>query len=102
MLDKDAAVSVEFQDLPQPLLGCGHPFFGPLAFGGLVADWWRVGGVSLGGVQRWRHGGVTVLVVCLWAGEPLIVPGLTTVALAVHGALVPLQAVLWHLPLILW
>lgn len=31
-LDKDAAVSVEFQDLPQPLLGCGHTFFGPLAW----------------------------------------------------------------------
>lgn len=32
VLDEDAAVSVEFQDLPQSLLGCGHSFFGPLAW----------------------------------------------------------------------
>ena len=57
--------------------------------------------MPFGGVQGGRHGGVTVLVVCPWAGrvaqgtggsqgEPLIVPGLAAaVALAVHGALVP-------------
>lgn len=65
VLHKDVTVSVEFQDLPQSLLGCGHSFFGPLAFCGLIADWWGVGGMPLGGVQWWRHGGVTVLVVCL-------------------------------------
>ena len=72
-------------------------------FRGLIADRWGVGGVPLGGVQRRRHWGVTVLVVRLWAaavapvkgaGQPLIVPGLAAVALAVHRALVPLQAVL--------
>lgn len=31
-LHEDAAVSVELQDLPQSLLGCGHAFFGPLAW----------------------------------------------------------------------
>lgn len=65
--------------------------------------------MPLGGVQRWRHGGVTVLVVRLWAaavaaakgaGEPLIVPGFAAVALAVHRALVPLQSVLGRLPLL--
>lgn len=30
-LDEDSTVSVEFEDLAQPLLGRGHPFFGPLA-----------------------------------------------------------------------
>lgn len=58
--------------------------------------------MSLGGVQRRRHGGVTVLVVRLGAGavaqrtgqRPLIVPGLAAVALAVHGALVALQEAL--------
>lgn len=72
-------------------------------FCGLIADRWGVGGVPLGGVQRWRHRGVTVLVVHLWAvsvasveraGQPLIVPGLAAVALAVNRALVPLQVVL--------
>ena len=81
-------------------------------FRGLIADWLGVGGVSLGRVQRRRHGGVTVLEVRLWtggvastegAGEPLIVPGLAAaVALAVHRALVPLQEalVLPRLPLL--
>lgn len=96
-------MSAEFQDLPQSLLGCGHSFFGPLAFRGLIADRWRVRRVPLGGVQWWRHRGITVLVVCLWAagvalaeraGEPLIVPGLAAVALAVHRAVVSLQTVL--------
>lgn len=32
-LHEDAALPVEFQDLPQPLLGGGHAFFGPLAWG---------------------------------------------------------------------
>lgn len=59
--------------------------------------------MPLGWVQRWRHRGVTVLVVRLWAagvapaegaGQPLIVPGLAAVTLAVHRALLPLQAVL--------
>lgn len=58
--------------------------------------------MSLGGVQRWRHGGVTVLVVRLGAGavaqrtgqRPLIVPGFAAVALAVYGALVALQEAL--------
>lgn len=54
-LHEDAVVSAELQDLPQSLLGCGHAFFGPFAFCGLIADWWRVRGVPLGGVQRWRH-----------------------------------------------
>lgn len=64
-------------------------------FCGLIADWWRVWGVPLGGVQRWRHWGVTVLVVHLWAGEPLIVPGFAAaVSLAVYRALVPLQSAL--------
>lgn len=100
-LHKDPTVSVQLQDLPQPLLGSGHPFLGPLAFRGLIADGCGVGGVPFGGVQWGGHGGVTVLVVCPWAGgvaqgagssqaQPLIVPGLTAaVALAVHGALVP-------------
>lgn len=30
-LDEDSTVSVEFEDLAQPLLGRCHPFFGPLA-----------------------------------------------------------------------
>lgn len=63
--------------------------------------------MPLGGVQRRRHGGVTVLVVRLRAvavaavaqgtgQRPLIVPGLAAVALAVHGALVALQeALVW-------
>lgn len=70
--------------------------------------------MPLGGVQRGRHGAVTVLVVCLWAGsvalvqraggpqaESLIVPGLAAaVSLAVHGALVPRQPSLVLLPLL--
>lgn len=72
-------------------------------FCGLIADRWGVGGVPLGWVQRRRHWGVTVLVVRLWAaavasaeraGQPLIVPGLAAVTLAVHRALLALQAVL--------
>lgn len=55
-------------------------------FCGLIADGRGVGGVSLGGVQGRRHVGVTVLVMVLWAGQALIVPGLSAVALAVHGA----------------
>lgn len=59
--------------------------------------------MPLGGVQRRRHGGITVLVVRLRAvgvasaeraGQPLIVPGLAAVSLAVHRAVVPLQVVL--------
>lgn len=77
-------------------------------FGGLVADRRGVGGVSLGRVQGRGHGGVTVLEVHLRAapaeraGKPLIVPGLPAVALAVHGALAPLQValVLRRLPLL--
>lgn len=95
MLHEDATVSVEFQDLPQSLLGCGHSFFGPFAFCGLIADGWGVRGVPLGRVQRWRQRGVTVLVVRLWAGQPLIVPGLAAaVALTVHRALLHLQSTL--------
>ena len=30
-LHEDAVLSVELEDLPQPLLGRGHAFFGPLA-----------------------------------------------------------------------
>lgn len=32
VLDKDATVSVEFQDLPKSLLGCGHSFLRPFAW----------------------------------------------------------------------
>lgn len=94
--DEDAAVSVELQDLPQSLLGRGHSFLRPLAFGGLIADGRGVGGVPLGGVQRGGHGGVTVLVLGVGgAWRALIVPGLAAaVALAVHGALLGLQAAL--------
>lgn len=64
--------------------------------------------MSLGRVQGRGHGGVTVLEVHLRAapaeraGQPLIVPGLPAVALAVHGALAPLQValVLRRLPLL--
>lgn len=77
----------------------------PQTFSGLVADGRGVGGVPLGWVQGGGHGGFTVLVVCPWVGvaqgdvgpqgEPLIVPGLAAaVALAVHGALVPLDPTL--------
>lgn len=76
-------------------------------FCGLIADGWGVGGIPLGGVQRWRHCRITVLEVCLWAGglgsaegarEPLIVPGLTAaVALAVHRALVQQVVLVSHL-----
>lgn len=81
---------------------------GVQTFGGLVADRRGVGGVPLGRVQGRGHGGVTVLEVHLraapaeGAGQPLIVPGLPAVALAVHGALAPLQValVLRRLPLL--
>lgn len=55
--------------------------------------------MSFGGVQRWGHGGITVLIIHFGTGaltaegtgQPLIVPGLTAaVALAVHGAVVSL------------
>ena len=72
-------------------------------FGGLIADGRGVGGLPLGGVQGRRHGGVTVLEVPLRAavvagvqraGQPMVVPGLSAVALAVHGALGSLQVAL--------
>lgn len=67
--------------------------------------------MPLGGVQGWRHRGLTVLEIHLRAaamapvkrtGQPLIVPGLPAVALTVHGILVPLQValVLHRLPLL--